>query len=137
MKALHSLLETCNEQLKQEPENWDLIKLRGVLNNVVGQYDEAILDLSRIINHYPNDVSAYYVRSHCYFSKQQYALAKQDYLIAMKIEDKSDIKSAKEWTEKVIAGTAIGSEEEIENMKKILEYERRAALINFTFPLTE
>ncbi|MBI2271098.1 MAG: hypothetical protein HYU69_12200 [Bacteroidetes bacterium] len=133
IEAFHRLLKTCNKKLKSEPENMQVIRIRGILNNIVQLYDEAISDLNRTINHFPNDATIYYLRSHCYFSKGLYDLAKQDYLRALKIEFKKEESEFVEgYSEAIILQASIsGGEEEIKNMQKILEYEKIAALLKY------
>lgn len=137
IEAFHRLLETCNEKLKLEPENMQVVRLRGILNNVVQLYDEAISDLNRIINHFPNDAAIYYLRSHCYFSKRLYDLAKQDYLRALKIEfKKEESEFVESYSEEIILQASISDgEEEIKNLQKILEYEKIATLLKY-IPIT-
>lgn len=125
------LLEACNEKLKAEPDNIEIIKLRSVIHLVAHEYDNAIADLNRVIGNMPEDESAYYLRSDCHFNKGEYDLAKQDYLRALKIQFKEDSEFVEGYTNTVISEATMDSEEEKANIKKILDYEKKRVLFDY------
>lgn len=124
------LLEACNEKLKTELGNMQIVKLRGVLYIVAQEYDKAICDLNKIINDLPEDEAAYYLRSDCHFNKGEYDLAKRDYLRALKIQLKEDEEFVTGHTEKVIQEATMDSEEEKATIKKILDFEKERVLFD-------
>ena len=131
MKTIPFLLDVCNEKLEIEPENIEVIRLRGILYNMDKLYDEAILDFDSVISHFPNNEKTYYLRSHCYFAKGEYTFAKQDLLRALKIENKDDLEFVEGCSEPNISEVSIKNEEEKKDMRKILEYEKNMAFLNY------
>ena len=79
------MLDSCNDKIKHRPEDTRSIRLRSVIYTVDKMYDEAIADLNVVLKRSPEDMSAYYLRADCYFNIEEYDLAKQDYLRALKI----------------------------------------------------
>lgn len=130
-KMVFELLDACNEKLRSEPGNFEIIILRGVLRNVVQSYDEAISDLNKVIKKMPQDERGYYLRSDCYFNKGKYDLAKRDYLRALKIQFKDDIEFVTGYTEKVISKVKMESKSELKKIKKILAYEKKRVLLSY------
>lgn len=131
-KMLVELLESCNEKLELEPDNMEIVKLRGLVFNAAQLYDEAIKDLNDVIQNLPNDESSYYLRSDCNFNKKEFDLAKRDYMRALKIQFKDDDKEfASGYTEEVIEASIVGNEKELESMKKVLEYEKKRVLLSY------
>lgn len=127
-KMVFELLEACNKKIEGEPNNIEIIKLRGIIYIVAHEYDKAITDLNKIISNMPEDEIAYYLRSDCHFSKGEYDLAKQDYLRALKILFKEDKEFVKGHTEKVILEATMDNEEEKATIKKILDHEKQRVL---------
>lgn len=127
----HELLEACNEKLKHEPENMEIIILRGTIYNVTCSYDKAISDLTKAIKSMPDDERVYYLRSDCYFHKGKYDLAKRDYLRALKIQFKDDTEFVNGYTEKVISKAKVDSKSELKKIKKILAYEKKRVLLSY------
>ncbi len=125
------LLEACNEKIKVDPNNIEVMRLRSVLLLVANSFDEAIKDLDRIISTMPNDETAYYLRSDCHLNIGEYDLAKQDYLRALKIQFKEDTELVKGYTEQVILNAKMENEEEKKDIMKILDYEKKRALLTF------
>lgn len=127
----HELLEACNEKLRHEPDNMEIIILRGTIYNVTCSYDKAISDLTKAIKNIPNDERAYYLRGDCYFNKGEYDLAKRDYLRALKIQFKDDKEFVEGYTEQAISQATLSDEKEQDDIKKILDYEKKRVLFSF------
>lgn len=125
------LLDACYEKLKSEPNNMEIIILRGILHSVVHSYDKAITDLNKVINNLPDDERCYYLRSDCHFNKGEYDIAKRDYLRALKIQFKDDSEFVDGYTEKTISEATISSKSELKKIKKILDYEKKRVLLSF------
>ena len=130
-EMVFELLEACDEKLGSEPNNMEIVILRGMLHNIVQAYDEAIADLNKVIKNTPEDERGYYLRSDCHFNKGEYDLAKRDYLRALKIQFKDDKEFVKGHTEKVISEAIIENEEEKADIKKILEHEKKRVLLSY------
>lgn len=124
------LLEACKEQLKNNPDDIELIQLRGTLYNWEQSYDEAIRDLNIVIDNSPENENAYLMRGDCYCHTGQYDLAKQDYLRAMKLQFHDDEEFVKGHTEEVISTSTIANEEELANIKRVLELEKERILLS-------
>lgn len=130
-QMLFGLMDSCNEKLNVEPDNIEIIRLRGIIYNVAEMYEKAIKDLNKVINLLPGDQEAYYLRSDCHFNQGEYDLAKQDYLRALKIEFQDDDEFVRGYTEQTISKATIGSEEEKKDIEKILAHEKNRVLSNY------
>ncbi|MGQ0827972.1 MAG: tetratricopeptide repeat protein [Bacteroidota bacterium] len=124
-KMVCGFIDTCNEKLKQEPNNIDIIRTRGILYNLAEKYDKAITDFERIINEMPSDVSAYYLKSDCHFNKGEFDLAKRDYMRALKLQFDTKI------TDSAIEKAVVIDEQDLKDIEKVLEYEKNQAILNF------
>jgi len=124
-KMICEFLDSCSERLKQEPDNIDVIRIRGILYNLAEKYDKAITDFERIIATIPSDVSAYYLKSDCYFNKGEFDLAKRDYMRALKLQFDTKI------TDSSIKNAVILDEQDLKDIEKVLEYEKNQAILNF------
>jgi tetratricopeptide (TPR) repeat protein len=131
------LLATCNKRLMSEPDNMEVFELRGLLYNVAEMYDKAIDDLNRVIKNLPDDENAYYLRSDCYYMKKDFNSAKQDYLRALKVQMKDEQEFVSKHTEEVIKEAKIENEQELNDMKKVLEYEKARILLYYLPELAE
>lgn len=128
---LFELLDSCNAKLKAEPDNIEIIRLRGIIYNVAEMYDKAIKDLNNVISELPNDQAAYYLRSDCHFNQGEYDLAKRDYLRALKIEFRDDQEFVKGYNEQTISKATIDSDEEKKDIEKILAHEKNRVVLNY------
>lgn len=136
-EMVQELLEACNEKLKVDPNNIEIIKLRSVIHLVVHSYDEAITDLNKVINDLPQDENFYYLRSDCHFNKGEYDLAKRDYLRALKIQFKDDTEFVEGYTEQEISEATLDNDEEKATIKKILDHEKKRVLFAYNIPQLE
>jgi len=118
-------LDSCNEKLKQEPDNINIIRIRGILYNLAEKYDKAITDFERIIDTMPSDASAYYLKSDCHFNKGEFDLAKRDYMRALKLQFETKI------TDSSIENAVILDQQDLKDIEKVLEYEKNQAIINY------
>jgi tetratricopeptide (TPR) repeat protein len=118
-------IDTCNEKLKQEPDNLDIIRTRGILYNLAEKYDKAITDFERIINEIPADISAYYLKGDCHFNKGEFDLAKRDYMRALKLQFDSKL------TDSSIENAVIIDGQDLKDIEKVLEYEKNQAILNY------
>lgn len=124
-KMICGFIDSCNERLKQEPNNIEIIRIRGILYNLAEKYDKAITDFKRIIDTLPADISAYYLKSDCHFSMGEFDLAKRDYMRALKLQFDTKI------TESDIEKAVILDDEDMKDIEKVLEYEKDQAIRNF------
>lgn len=124
-KMICEFLDSCSEKIKQEPDNIDVIRIRGILYNLAEKYDKAITDFEKIIATMPSDASAYYLKSDCYFNKGEFDLAKRDYMRALKLQFDTKI------TDSSIGDAVILDEQDLKDIEKVLEYEKNQAILNF------
>lgn len=124
-KMVCGFIDTCNEKLKQEPDNLDIIRTRGILYDLAEKYDKAITDFERIINEIPADISAYYLKGDCHFNKGEFDLAKRDYMRALKLQFDSKL------TDSSIENAVIIDGQDLKDIEKVLEYEKNQAILNY------
>lgn len=62
-------IDLYTEELKQKPNDTEILYKRGKMYEVVGKQDEALADYSRIIELSPDHADAYLKRSQCYLRK--------------------------------------------------------------------
>lgn len=118
-------LDSCNERLKQEPDNIEIIRIRGMLYSLAEKYDQAISDFKLIIETTPTDASAYYLKSDCHFNMGDFDLAKRDYMRALKLQFDTSI------TEGDIEVAVIIDAQDLKDIEKVLEYEKEQAFQNY------
>ncbi|MES2397490.1 MAG: hypothetical protein V4549_15890 [Bacteroidota bacterium] len=124
-KMVCGFIDSCNEKLKQEPNNINIICTRGILYNLAEKYDKAIMDFEKIIDSMPKDASAYYLKSDCYFNKGEFDLAKRDYMRALKLQLDTTI------TDSAIENAVIIDEQDLKDIEKVLEYEKNEAILKY------
>lgn len=127
-QMIKELLEACNSKLNTAPERSEILRIRGILYNLSEKYDQAIADLDLVIDTLPHEETTYYLRGHCHYKNENFDLAKQDFIRALKIKDNIKMK---DWSEEEILQVKISDEEELKNIEKVLEYEMNRALVNF------
>lgn len=127
-KMICGFIDSCNEKLKQEPNNIDIIRTRGILYNLAEKYDKAITDFGRIIGEMP-DASTYYLKSDCHFHKGEFDLAKRDYMRALKLQFDTKI------TDNSIESAVIIDEQDLKDIEKVLEYEKNQAILSYLLNL--
>lgn len=118
-------IDSCNEKLKQEPNNINILRTRGILYNLAEKYDKAITDFEQIIDSMPKDASAYYLKSDCHFNKGEFDLAKRDYMRALKLQFDTTI------TDSSIENAIITDKQDLKDIEKVLEYEKNQAILNY------
>lgn len=118
-------IDSCNEKLKQEPDNINILRTRGILYNLAEKYDKAITDFERIIDTMPSDASTYYLKSDCYFNKGEFDLAKRDYMRALKLQFDTKL------TDNSIENAVIIDGQDLKDIEKVLEYEKNQAILNY------
>ena len=126
-----TLFEACNEKIKAEPDNLEAKRLRGLLLNISDMYKEAIAELSQVIAMKPDDERSYYVRGDSHYKLGDHRLAKQDYLRALKIQNFDDVEFAEGYTEKMISEVIINDKQELEDIKKVLDYEKKKVILSY------
>ncbi len=124
-KMICGFIDSCNEKLKQEPNNINILRTRGILYNLAEKYDKAITDFERIIDTMPSDASAYYLKSDCYFNKGEFDLAKRDYMRALKLQFDTKL------TDSSIENAVIIDGQDLKDIEKVLEYEKNQAILNY------
>lgn len=120
-------LDSCNEKLKQEPNNINILRTRGVLYSLAQKYGEAINDFIAVLKAFPDDFSSYYLKSDCHYQLGEFEKSKQDFMRAALLEDNPNIE--KSYIENVL----VPAETELKEIEKILEYERNKAILR-SFP---
>lgn len=126
-KMICHILETCNRELLKEPGNAEILKTRGITFNIAQKYDEAIKDFIDVLKIFPYDVSSYYLKSDCHYQLGEFEKAKQDFMRAVLLEDNPDIEK------KQIENILVPDETRLEEIEKILEYERNKVILK-SFP---
>lgn len=110
-----------------EPGNAEILKTRGITFNIAQKYDEAINDFIDVLKIFPYDVSSYYLKSDCHYQLGEFEKAKQDFMRAVLLEDNPDIEK------KQIENILVPDETTLEEIEKILEYERNKVILK-SFP---
>lgn len=116
------LIKSCNEKLAEDPENIQLIRMRGLLYDMLDQYDEAIEDYIRAIKALPNDAVVYYLKSNIHYRKGEFNMAKRDYLRGLKIQHNAN------FTEEQIERAVVKDDEELEDIRRVIEHEKNEAI---------
>ena len=57
-KMICHLLEACNKELLNEPNNIEILRTRGIAYNIAQKYGEAISDFIEVLKALPEDVSS-------------------------------------------------------------------------------
>lgn len=122
-----AFLDTCNEQLRQEPNNINILRTRGILYNMAQKYNEAVVDFITVLKELPGDISSYYLKSDCHYQAGEFEKAKKDFMRAALLEDNPNIE--KSYIENVL----VPDETELKEIERILEYERNKAILR-SFP---
>lgn len=121
------VVESCNKELLKEPDNIVILRTRGIAFNIAQRYNEAISDFIEILKVLPGDVSAYYLKSDCHYQLGEFEKAKQDFMRAALLEDNPNIE--KNYIENVL----VPDETTLDEIEKVLEYERNKAILK-SFP---
>jgi tetratricopeptide (TPR) repeat protein len=127
------VVERCNEQLQKDSENKEFLRLRGIALNIIELYDDAIKDLTKVIGKDDTDESTFFFRADSYLNTGLPDLAKRDYIEGIKIQSIDNTEVLKGYTKQVISKTTIGTEEELESIRKLLHHEKLRVLANY-FP---
>lgn len=130
-KMICGFLDSCKEKLKQEPNNIDLIRTRGILYNLVEKYDKAIRDFEQIIDTMPKDVSSHFLKSDCLFKMGEFDLAKRIFLRGLQLDSDPDI------PESAIENAVISNDQELKEMEEVLEFEKNKAILAYLPQLIE
>lgn len=75
---LQAALHDTTEALRAEPDNPQLLSRRAHYLFDNRQYDQAIVDLSRLITTHPDSIESYEFRAQCYVKTEQYQLGLDD-----------------------------------------------------------
>lgn len=126
-KMVCGFLDTCNEKLKQAPHDINILRTRGILYSLAEKYNKAISDFIEVLKEFPGDVSSYYLKSDCHYQLGEFEKAKQDFMRAVLLEDNPDVEK------KQIENILVPNETTLEEIEKILEYERNKAILS-SFP---
>ena len=126
-KMIRHVLEGCNKALLKEPNNVELLRTRGIAFNLAKKYAEAIEDFLKVLNAMPEDASSYYLKSDCHYQLGEFEQAKQDFMRAALLEDNPDIDKSE------IENIIVPEETELEDIVKILEFEKNKAILK-SFP---
>lgn len=126
-KMVCGFLDTCNEKLKRAPHDINILRTRGILYSLAEKYNKAISDFIEVLKEFPGDVSSYYLKSDCHYQLGEFEKAKQDFMRAVLLEDNPDIEK------KQIENILVPNETTLEEIEKILEYERNKAILS-SFP---
>ncbi|MBS1635350.1 MAG: hypothetical protein JST26_05460 [Bacteroidetes bacterium] len=121
-KTILEFIRSCDEALAQEPGNMEVIRLRGLMYNIAGEYDKALTDFEQIIKDNPMDSSSYYLKSDCHFNKGEFDLAKRDYMRALKTQFET------KFTHEDINKAIILDDEDLNDIKTIIAHEKQQAI---------
>lgn len=124
---IRHVLEGCDKALLKEPNNVELLRTRGIAFNLAKKYAEAIDDFLKVLNAMPEDASSYYLKSDCHYQLGEFEQAKQDFMRAALLEDNPDIDKSE------IKNVIVPEETELEDIVKILEFEKNKAILK-SFP---
>lgn len=117
------MLDSCNEKLKQEPDNISILRLRGILFNMAEKYEKALIDFQQLIITMPKDPSLYFLKSDCHFNMGEFNLAKRDFLRALQLDSQPDI------PESAIENAVILNAQELKEIEEVLEHEKNKAIL--------
>lgn len=115
-----SLLESVIRELENNPDDLELIYLRGLLYNVTRQYAAAIKDLTQVLNLDPKNITAYFLKSDSHFNMGEMTAAKEDFIRALFLQN-NELLDSEQIEANVIP----------EGMAEILESEKTNALERF------
>lgn len=115
-------IKSCDEALVDEPNNLEVLKLRGLMYEIAGEYDKALKDFESAVKVIPDDAVSYYLKSSCHYSKGEYDLAKRDYMRAVQIQYPA------KYTEEDINQAVILDEEDLGQIKTIIDSEKQQAI---------
>lgn len=115
-------IRSCDEALADEPNNLEVLKLRGLMYEIAGEYDKALNDFERAVKVIPDDALSYYMKSSCHYGKGDYDLAKRDYMRAVKIQYPA------KYTEEDINRAVVSDKEDLEQIKMIIDSEKEQAV---------
>ena len=113
----------------------ELIAIRGLMNNLLENYKDAIADFNRVIKLVSNDSSPYFLRADSYYHLKEYTKSKKDLIAAYKIENKGDFE-LDYLPEGFMKSNEIQNDDEIEHLRIILDNRKKIALLKY-FPLVE
>ena len=130
-KFFQEVVERCNEKLQSDPGNIEFLRLRGIAHNIVELYDEAIQDLSKVLDTTDTDEPSFFFRGDSYMNSGHHDLAKRDYINGVKLQNPDDAEVLKGYTPQVLSEVTITTQEELENIKKLLEYEKARILDSY------
>ena len=84
--AIRNQLQTIREELKNDPDNPNLIHDLGVGFYLLGEYANSIIQLKKAIRLNPDNVSYHFNLGVSYTENEQFDLAIQTYLTALEID---------------------------------------------------
>ena len=118
-------IKSCDEELLQNPDDIDVLHIRGLLHIVFEEYDKAIEDFNLILKSNPNDAIAYYMKSDCHYNKGELTLAKQDYMRGLRNQYDTEI------SENDIGSAVILDNEDLRDIRRIVEHEKKEAFFKY------
>jgi tetratricopeptide (TPR) repeat protein len=124
-KMVLNFINSCDEILAGEPDNIEMMRQRGLLYTIAGEYDKAIQDFERTIEAYLADAKTYYLKSDCHYNKGEFDQAKRDYMRAVSLQYPA------QFTEEDIKRAVILDDQDLNDIKTVVEQEKELAFVNF------
>lgn len=118
-------IKSCNEALEIEPDDIQVIRLRGLMYNIAGEYDKAIKDFERTVESIPGDAVAYYLKSNSHYGRGEYDQAKRDYMKGLKIQHEA------KFTEEQINCAVVTDDQDLKDIKAVIEHEKQQAILRY------
>lgn len=124
-KMILDFIKSCDEALAHEPSNAQIMRLRGLMYNVLGEYDKALSDFEQAIKSAPADAVTYYLKSDSHYRKDEFNKAKQDYMRALKLQQDA------KFTEEDIIKATVTDSNDLKEIKTVIEFEKEQAILKF------
>jgi tetratricopeptide (TPR) repeat protein len=100
--TIQSSLKFCEQILKTEPYNIDMILLRGVVYLTCDEPKKALSDFNLGVSLVPDNHMPYYLRSKAFYELEEFDYAIQDYLRALKYTNPPNQEHIDAYPEEVI-----------------------------------
>jgi len=133
-RQLQDFLDSCDEKLKKNPENAELLNMRALLLNLSLNYQKGIDELNKILERSQENADMYILRADCLMNMNELNLAKHDYLRALKLKNPVTLAGM---VESYIITETIRGDEEIQEMTQVILYEKNDIILRLLPGLME
>lgn len=124
-KMILDFIKSCNDSLIENPDDIQVIRLRGLMYNVAGEYDKAIENFERTVQSLPGDAVAYYLKSNSHYSRGEFNQAKRDYMKGLKIQHETT------FTEEQINSVVVTDDQDLLDIKTVIDHEKEQAISRY------